>query len=411
MTVSKAFGLICIGYFFFRIFEIYKNGVNLVIPLYVVFFGLFTFYTLWCHMFITDHFIERGSKYFYSDNIWLAFMGLVIVENMHFSFKTLKIAKNILYILLILASVVSIIQISNPLFFTNDELLVKGLSVDRMVEYYKNPTQISKEVAGYASRFIDGYRLSIFSYINGIAIGIDTIALFSILFTWKPITNLNRGILAVSAAIISFLSSSRWIILGFIVVASHTIWTGKNKIKNLLYSLLLGVVMLVLLGFIANFMGFDVEQFVFERLMSDSASTRLLAFEVFFEVFPDNPIFGTGGEDTAEMTRLLGGRSSQIHVGFLKLFYYYGLVGGFLYLLYMITFLIRLRKMAKSSGYWGGFFAILTFFMANLTLYEPSVFYFGLLLAIIFSNHFYQSKVEDKSQFEDSIRLDLLANN
>ena len=221
--------------------------------------------------------------------------------------------------------------------------------------------------------------------------------IFSILVAWRPINLLNRGVVTLTAAIVSFLSSGRWIIVNFFVVASQIIWTGKNKLTNLLYFLLSSTGLLMTIGLIANFMGLDVEQYISERLMSDSALTRVLAFEVFFEVFPDNPIFGTGGVDTEKMVRLLAGQSSQIHVGFLKLFYFYGLIGGLLYLSFMVTFLIRLRKMARYSGYWGGFFAIFAFFIANLTLFELSLFYYGPLLAIIFANHFYFNKMEGKT--------------
>lgn len=398
MTAIKAFGLICLGYLIFRICEIYKAGSTLAIPYYLVFFGLFTGYTLLCYMFKSNHFVERGIKYFYSDSIWLTFIALIIVENIHFSDNTLRFAKKILGLTLVLASIVSIIQISNPLFFSNDEWFVKGLSPDRMADYLEHSKiKLSQEQGGYVDRFLDGYRLSIFSYINVISVGIDAMAIFSILVTWRPINLVNRGVVTISAAIVGFLSSSRWIILGFFVVASQILWTSKNKLTNLLYFVTGSAVLLMIIGLFANFIGLDVEQYISERLLSKSALTRLLAFEVFFEVFPDNPIFGTGGVDTEKMVRLLGGRSSQIHVGFLKLFYYYGLIGGLLYLSFMVAFLIRLRKMARYSGYWGGFFAILAFFIANLTLFELSLFYYGPLLAIIFANHFYFTKIEGKT--------------
>jgi len=397
MDPSNILGLICLSYLLFRLCQIYKTGSNLEMPLYVVLFGLFMGYFMFCDMFISDRFAERGIKYFYSNSIWLTFIALIIVENIHFSVKALKFAKKILGFTLILASLVSIIQISNPLFFTNNELFVQGLSANRMEDYYKNPPKgISGEQLGYVSRFLKGYRLSIFSYINGLSVGMDTIAIFSILVAWKPTNLLNRTVFNLPAAIVSFLSSGRWIIVNFFVVAGQIVWTGKNRLANLIYFLLASIVLLMILGIIANFMGFDIENYIMERLLSDTASTRILAFEVFFEVFPENPIFGTGGVDTEKMVRLLGGQSSQIHVGFLKLFYYYGLFGGILYLSFMFAFLIRLRKMAKYSGYWGGFYAILAFFIANLTLFELSLFYYGLLLAIIFANHFYY-KMEDKA--------------
>ncbi len=397
-TAQKMLGLICLSFLFYRIFEIYKTQSNLVIPFYVLLFGLYTGYTLLCSLFISDYFAERGIKYFYSDKIWLSFIALIIVENTQFSYNSLSLVKKVLVVTLILASVASIIQISNPLFFVNNEALIQGISYNRMAEYYENaPINISEKDMGKVSRLFSGYRLSIFSWINQLSVGIDTIAIFSILVAWRPINLIDRGVVTVSAAIVSFLSSSRWIILGFFVVASQIFWTSRNKLINLLYFVFYSVVMLTAFGLVANIMGFDVEQYISERLMDDSASTRLLAFEVFFEVFPDNPIFGTGGVDTEEMVNLLAGRSSQIHVGFLKLFYYYGLIGGLLYLSFMVAFLIRLRKMAKYSGYWGGFFAILAFFIANLTLFELSLFYYGPLLAIIFANYFYFNKMEDKT--------------
>lgn len=397
---EEIFVLVCLSYLLFRVYEIYKEQSNFVMPLYIVIFGLFLAYTIICGMFMSNYISERGIRYFYSDPLWITFIALIIVENTQFSFNTLRFAKKILVITLILASVVSIIQISNPLFFVKDEIFVEGLSYDRMKEYYKNIPNWkigANWEAGMVNRTLAGYRPSIFSYIDPLAVGMDTIAIFSILITWKPTNIVEKGLYTITAAIISFLSSSRWIILGFIVVASHTIWVGKKKLSNLIHFIFLGGLLLINLGLIANFMGFDVEEYVYGRMMSEDATSRLLAFEVFFEVFPDNPIFGTGGVDTDRMLSLLGGRSSQIHVGFLKLFYYYGLIGGLLYLSFMAAILHRLRKMALLSGYWGGFFAILTFFIANLTLFELSLFYYGPILAIIFANHFYFNKINDKT--------------
>lgn len=403
LLAIKALGLVFVGYLVFRIIEIYKTGSKLVIPTYLIFYGLFFTYTFWCALFVNNYFFMRGIKYFYSDPIWLTFIALIVVENVHFSKKTLELAKKGLGITLVLAAVVSVIQISKPLFFINDELFVQGLSIDRMAEYYRNAPE---EVIGNISRFFEGYRLSIFSYINELSIGMDTAAILSILVAWKPHNTIHKGVFTLSAIIVSFLSSSRWIMLNVIIAASQIFWASQNKIKNLLYFIVLSTGLAFLAGFIANFMGLDVQQFISDRLMSDSALTRFLAFEVFFEVFPENPVFGTGGLDTEKMIRLLGGRSSQIHVGYLKLFYYFGVFGGILYLLFMATFLRRVWKMAKQSGYWGGFYAILTFFIANLTLFELSLFYFGPLLAIIFANHFYYNKEDDKTVSKMSLEAD-----
>lgn len=397
ITSYMALGIICVAFLVYRLIEVYRKGENLVIPIYVVLFGLFTGYTLFCHMFVSGYFQERGIKFFFSNSIWLAFVAMIIVENVKFSEKVMLWAQKILIVLLLLAAVVSLIQITNPLFMVNDQLLVQGLSYDRMAEYYQGGTQgLSKGQIGYIQRFMEGYKLSIFSYINGISVGMDSLAVLSVLIAWNHLRISSKGFVFIFGAVISFLSSSRWIILGFFIVASQLFLVGNNKVKRVLYFITFSVVLIAVLALGASLMGFDIEQYINQRLLSDSASTRLLAFEVFGKVFPENPILGTGGVDTDEMVRLLAGHSSQIHVGFLKLFYYYGLLGGTLYLAFMISFLVRLWKRAKVSGYWGGFFAILSFFVANLTLFELSPFYFGPLLALIFANHFY-SKTGNKS--------------
>lgn len=396
MNVFKAFGLICILFLFFKGIEIYRNKSSLIIPLYLVIFGVFVVYTMFCGMFMTNYFEERGIKYFFSDPIWLTFIGLIAVENIQISKLHLNSIKKVLWVTLILASITAIVQISNPFFLVNDSLFVQGLSYDRLVDYYQNSNAVglSKSEMGQVSRFFKGYRMSVFSYINLLSVGIDTLAIFSILLAFKPQKPINKSVLIVATAIVSFLSSARWIILGFMIISSQLFLLGANKLSKLFYFIIYGLLLLLILCGVAYFSGFDVERFITERMMANSASTRLLAFEVFFEVFPNSPILGTGGVDTEEMTRLLGGKSSQIHVGFLKLFYYYGLIGGLLYTVFMVAFLTRLRKMAKISNYWGGFFAILVFFVANLTLYELSLFYFGPLLSIIIANYFYRKKIE-----------------
>ncbi|MDB2606208.1 O-antigen ligase family protein [Zobellia sp.] len=391
----KALGLVCISLVFIKLMSIYRSGETLSIPYYLIFFGLFTGYTILCDMFKTQIFEGRELKYFYSEPIWLTFIALIIVENVSYPHKLMVIAKGILSFTLVIAAIVSIIQISNPLFFINNNVMIDGISFERIRQYYENATIAdvgSRANLSKVNRFLDGYRLSIFSFIGELSVGIDTVAICSILIAWKPVKTLNRGVAALSTTIIVFLSSSRWIMLNCFICLSQIIWSSKNRLVSLFYFFISIIFLIIISIAVATYMGIDVEKYFSERLMSDSALTRFLAFEVFFKVFPDNLFFGTGGVDTDKMIRLIGGRSSQIHVGFLKLFFYYGLFGGTLYLSFMVSLLMRLQKMAKYSGFWGGFYALLTFFVANLTLVEFSLFYYGPLLAIIFANHFYWKK-------------------
>lgn len=387
MDPNNVFGFICLIFLIYRLLNIYGSGANLIVPYYVIIFGIFTVYTIVSGIFVSNQLMEIGLiKYLYSNPFLLTFIAFLVVENTDFSQKWISLATKILVLTLMLAAIVSIIQIYDPLFFRKADIFVQGLSSDRLSEYYKNNPQ--EELNGI-TLFLEGYRFSIYSFINDLSVGIDTIAIFSLLFALKSNSQIKTITIVIAAALVSFLSSSRWIMLNFLVVASQGVWTSENKFsKGMKYSLYFIILLLFMIP-ILEFSGIDIQRFVQERLMSKSASTRLLAVEVFSRVYPDNPIFGTGGVDTQKMIQLIGGRSSQIHVGYLKLFYYYGLVGGLLYLTFLASFLTRLWKMARQSSYWGGFFAILAFAIANLTLVELNLFYYGLLLALIFSNHFY----------------------
>lgn len=393
---NNVLGLICLVFLILKLLTIYRDGDTLKIPNYIVVFGIFTLYTIISNILLSDEFVEEGAfKYFYSNTFLLTFIAFLVVENLNISSKWINIAIKILGVTLVFAAIVSVIQVMEPLFLIKGKNLIQGMSYDRIQEYYRlNP----EEESGSISRFLAGYRLSIYSYINGLSVGLDALAIFSILLALKQNNWIKTGIWITAAALISFLSSARWIMLNFVIIVSQIIWVGKNKLWNSAKYGLYIIAMLLIMIPIIKYSGIDIQQFKQERLLSRSAYTRILAIEIFSEVYVDAPIFGTGGVDTPEMERLIRGRTSQIHVGYLKLFYYYGLVGGLLYLAFLATLMNRLWKVARKSDYWGGFFAFLAFVIANLTLVELDLFYHGLLLAIIFSNHFYFEKHKKISQ-------------
>lgn len=388
MEPNYVLGILFALYLVYLVFLALEFEVKLKVPSYLIVFGLFTLYALFGNMFASDELREDGLiKYLYSNPFLQTFVGLLAVENIRVEKRWMKMAQFVLSATLIIAAIVSIKQILDPLFLTKETELVQGLSYDRLAEYYSsNPT----ERTGDIDRFFDGYRLSIFSYINEVSVGFDVIAIFSILIAIRFRNRFYSLILFLSSAAVGFLSSARWIMLNFFVVASQKFFNKQNKVLAFLKFSFFGILLITILLAGINLTGFNLNAFVQERLLAESAGTRLLAFEVFYKVFPDNPIFGTLGVDTEKMLMLLNGRSSQIHVGYLKLFYYYGLVGGILYLTFLGLLLKRMWGIGKASSYWGGFFAFLAFAIANLTLVKFDLFHYGLLLAILFSNFFYK---------------------
>ena len=393
------FGFICIIVLIVKLITVYKSGENLYIPNYIVWLALFTIFVSVSSFFLTDELKEEGLvKYLYSNDYIPVLISFTLIENLTFSQKWIDNTIKVLIGTILLAAVVSIIQISNPLFLHYDNSIVEGLSYERILEYYKaNPELETSSV----DRTLDkGYRESIYSYITSISVGVDNLALLSILIALKMRKRGLMLLLIVAAALVSFLSNARWAMLNFVIIASQQIWFQKNKLVTALKYGFFAISLLLISIPALEFVGIDTQKFVEDRLLDNSASTRLLAVEVFSKVFPDSPIVGTGGVTTDKVRLLLRGRSSQIHVGYLKLFYYYGLIGGLLFLFFLGSLLIRLWKMAKQSGYWGGFFAILAFAVMNLTLVEFNMFYYGLILSLIFSKH-YSEKSEKLKQVKN----------
>jgi hypothetical protein len=92
----------------------------------------------------------------------------------------------------------------------------------------------------------------------------------------------------------------------------------------------------------------------------------------------------------------LRGRSSQIHVGYLSLLYYYGLIGGLIYLAFLFSIAKETLRVAKRTFHWGPFFAILQFILTNLTGVVFDLFMMGMVMAIFY--HKYYSQTEEYGQ-------------
>jgi hypothetical protein len=122
-------------------------------------------------------------------------------------------------------------------------------------------------------------------------------------------------------------------------------------------------------------------------------NTRLLAVDAFVKFFPDHPVFGCGdtkygsgskGLWNYKLESFLGGRSSQIHVGFLDLFYLYGLVGGALFALFIFIALRKFYLKSKLYNFRAVFWALMTLPIANIGLVSFNLMSAGLLLSFVF---------------------------
>ncbi len=371
----------------------YRSDRKLVFPQYLKILSLFALYALATSIFISRQVAETGLvKYLYSDPFVRMLVAMWVIENTHFFERHIRWSLHLLFGMIVVAAVVSIKQIADPLFFTQLDVPGEFSSIEAYLAFLREHEGISASVD--VTHLVGGYRFSIYSWITGISVGIDALAVFSLLFALHNLSAVKRFLLTVCAGLISFLSSARWIMVNFLLICSQHLLGQRNVVWKTLQ--LAGMLSIALLAayLTGTALGIDFGAFVRDRLLSDSANTRLLALEVFQKVFRHQPIFGTGAVDTDAMLLLIQGKSSQIHVGWLKLFYYYGLVGGLLYLAFMATLLHCLYHRARVANYWGSFFAVLSFAIANLTLVEFSLYYHGIFLALVMSRYLSNRPVE-----------------
>ena len=357
-------------------------------PTYLKFYLVFVALTIFSD-FINGK-IDMPFNYAYRNGYIKTFLILFTIENTYVNKILVKNLKKIMFIILTITFVVIILQVViGPMFLVRESFMA-----GRPAAYYRAP--------------------SIFSWIdNPTDLGFTIPMIISILVSENYLTNTNKRnyILYFMGSVISLINRSRWIMVSMIVVSWQIIKYGKDK-STIYIKYIFSIVLFLLITYQVLFLsGIDVNKIIEERILESksssleekSAGTRILAVYLFIQFFPESPIFGTGGVMKSDLVHTLRGRSSQIHVGFLSLFYYYGLVGGIIYLAFLYYLLKRLKFVAETTNYWGSYYALLTFPIANLTLVSFGLFNMGVVMAMVF-HKFYEQQLlsgEEVNEIEE----------
>ena len=312
--------------------------------------------------------LRSGIITYFFSNTWLHTVTfLLLVENTIFDDKFIKNVIVLFKITIIIAFIVSLIQfVYDPFFFTPDEFRINFLMRDEF-----------------------NLRLpSIFGFLTLRDAGASFIPIMSILIGYYLFRNHKlHYIWLVLSGFVFFATKSRWIYLNFIIILlQYPLLRGINFKKVFWFS---GIALFsaLLLIFLMKEAGFDFERFLEERLLSESASTRFLAVEMFSKFFPQHPFFGSGIHVSEDLARAIGGRSSQIHIGYLSHLYEFGIVGSAIlfYLLYLLY--LRFYHVALRTRYYGSLFALIAYLAANLTLVDFSFYHYGFMFAFIFNKY------------------------
>ena len=128
------------------------------------------------------------------------------------------------------------------------------------------------------------------------------------------------------------------------------------------------------------------------ELENRTMNTRLIAFEAFAKCFPDAPLLGAGNTKYAsggigrwnfKLDTFLAGRSAQIHVGLIDLFYLYGLVGGSFFAIFSVITLRKLYRKSKIYNFRAVFWGLMALPIANFGIVSFNVMSAGLLLSFV----------------------------
>ena len=370
-------------------------------PSYLLFYLLFIIYTFYS----TFEILDRTFKvdYLFSNKLVGAFNLIFIIENLKvskkFYYQMLKYSK----IILAIAFVVILVQ--------------QAYKTDFLVD-----PDIKDSLVGTDSNEV---RLpSIYSWIGSLLVtGFAFVPIFLIMIEEMKIKKQKIFNWVLLGLLFAFLTKNRWIMLNMLLVFVLVFKEQRERFKQFLkYGVYLPIIIVIASILLSTFAGIDIKGIAEDRILESnkkpglenkSASSRLLAFVVFGKLFKENPILGRGsikygmggtGKQDYKLRKILSGRSSQIHVGYLSLLYMYGLIGGGLFLIFLYLILKKLYRDAKKMQKWAPFLGVLGFAIANLTLVTFHFYQVGLLFALFANQHYllqHNKKVLQEKQLKE----------
>lgn len=367
---------------FYGLVYLFYLGNKLILPGYIYFLILFAiFIFLRINIYEIDykrdmHFLTK----LYHDFRYLSMiLFIAIIYNTQFSDKFIESSITIIKVTIILAFTASVIQI-----FDKDFL---------------NPRQFQEAQSSIEGNLYTFRRSSIFGFVDPNEAGLSFIPLLSV-FIGHIIYKKKRGLLIflILGGLICFLTNGRYVIIGFFIVTLQLLYYYKVKFSSAIRYIFLLILLVPIFFFILKYFGYDFSDWYYQRLLNEGSlyeTTRYKAIGTFMKFFPEHWLFGGGLSISNEVTKashLIG--SSQIHVGYLSNLAYYGIVGSFFLFGFWFILARHLYKNAKITNYWGSFFAFAFYLWAQFALVNNSMFFYGLIFALIFDKYYKDKHIE-----------------
>ena len=344
--------------------------IRIMVPAYLVFFISFTLY----HIISTFYFgLLPGNttpfRFIFSDPNVLACVIFFIIENTNFDEIFLNRMNRNVLIIVGLSLIVSMIQIKIPLFFydrSQDSEL-------NYVEEARNP--------------------SIYSWVGLNSIGVTFPILVAILLNFYNTTSKFFSLVTISGIIVAFLTKARFVMISTIIAFLQLLLIRSVSLKKKIYIISFFVVGIFLIVGASKMAGYDINEIINERIMEKgtdmrSAKARMVSYDVFMMKFPENPYFGVGPKTRNDVVDLLDGSAPIIHVGYLSYLYYYGAFGASLLFLALLCLLYDGWMTGRRNDFWGSFYGLLGFALANFTFVYFNFSEMGIILAIIYMRYY-----------------------
>lgn len=389
----NVFSALTILLFLIFLFEVFITKKKIRVPKYLWYYIAFSLYKIFSDVILVGKTIN--IKYLYSDYMITFALVIIMVENISLTKKNMKVLTFVMVVVVLAAFVTILLQ----QFYAPD--------------FFINTSNITAFDFANMSN-VDQQRLSsIYSWIGLLEVGFSFLPMLAILVD-RALSNKKSqlwGWLMVGL-VYSFLTRARWLMLNYLLILLIPFLFYRKNFKKIILNII-GISFVVVIALsVSDYFGAPVYGIIENRILEKShggleqgsASTRILAFYVFGQLYPGHPIFGKGDFHTFNKTtdkdfalaRALGGRSSQIHVGYLSLLYYYGIAGGLLFLLSLYYLMKRLYRRAKFTKHWASYIGILGFVLANFTLVNFSLFHAGLIIAIVFDRYYFLQKLNSR---------------
>lgn len=370
------------------LFLIFLERRNFKFPLYLLIYLAFTIYVILSDKFLVGR--NLNLKYFRSNLIFIGFLIILIIENTDFSKQFFRQVLLINFVVIIIAFAVLLIQeFYDNSFFVNQITLEH--QIDRSYHNYKLPS-----IYTYYTVLM---KVSLsFSPVVALLIGDE----FSKANRGLPVNEMKIFFLYIVLFVFSFLSRTRIMLVFFVIILFLYFRYKKFSIQSITTIFLMLLFACLLIIYVGPQFGMKSNEIIEKRILEKDRggfknSTRILAFKIFKQVYKEDKVFGKGryslsrinfdkqGKKDIELIRVLHGRSSQIHIGYLSLLYWYGIVGALLFLTFLALTAKFIYQNAREFNYWGPFIGWLIYITYHFTDVAFDIKSIGIIL-VIFTN-------------------------